>query len=381
VGDPAIDLDEVVRSANTRLADHQKIRAAALWPGAELPRTEGTRKLKRRELKHWLAGEQAGTPRARSAEGGMAAVVERFAPGRTIAPSTTIDELGLSSLERVELMMAIEEAFQVTMDEAKFATAKTIADLEALARPIDAGGDAKASPYTVRAAEPIAFPWWNRTLPARALRRASLPTWILPLARRFVTLEVEGLEHLSETTGPVIFAANHQSHFDAPMILQALPPRWRYRVAPAMAKEFFKPHFYPGQFTRTQWFTNSLNYYLSVLFFNAFPLPQREAGTRQTLRYIGELVGDGYSVLIFPEGRRTDDGSMSRFQAGVGMIAARLNVPVVPVRIDGLDRILHHTWKWPARGTARIAFGRAMLLSGNDYAALAGRIENAVRGL
>ena len=89
------------------------------------------------------------------------------------------------------------------------------------------------------------------------------------------------------------------------MILQALPPRWRYRVAPAMAKEFFKAHFFPEQFGRKAWLTNSANYYLASLFFNAFPLPQRETGTRQTLRYIGELFAAGFSVLIFPEGRRT----------------------------------------------------------------------------
>ena len=103
----------------------------------------------------------------------------------------------------------------------------------------------------------------------------------------------------------MIFASNHQSHMDTPAIMLALPARWRYGVAPAMAKEFFKAHFNPQEFTRKAWFTNSLNYYLSCMFFNAFPLPQREAGTRQTLRYIGEIMADGYSVLIFPEGSGT----------------------------------------------------------------------------
>jgi long-chain acyl-CoA synthetase len=126
---------------------------------------------------------------------------------------------------------------------------------------------------------------------------------------------------------------------------------------------------------------NSLNYYLASLFFNAFPLPQREAGTRQTLRYIGALLSSGFSVLIFPEGKRTDDGSIVRFQPGVGMAAARLQVPVVPVRLEGLDRILHHKWKFPRRGTARVAFGRPMRLDGTDYAALATAVEEAVRRL
>ena len=84
-------------------------------------------------------------------------------------------------------------------------------------------------------------------------------------------------------------------------------------------------------------------------------------------------------MLIFPEGRRTDDGEIGRFQPGVGMIGARLQVPVVPVRLDGLDRILHHTWKFPKRGTARVAFGRPMSLEGTDYADLARQVEEAVR--
>src|SRR5262249_14232360 len=108
-----------------------------------------------------------------------------------------------------------------------------------------------------------------------------------------------GREHLASLEGPVIFAANHQSHMDTPVIMTALPARFRYRMATAMAKEFFKPHFFPDQYSRMEWFTNSLNYYLAALFFNAFPLPQREAGARQTLRYIGDVIGSGCSVLLF----------------------------------------------------------------------------------
>jgi long-chain acyl-CoA synthetase len=377
---PGTSADEVVRTANTALQDHQKIRAAAVWPGDELPRTEGTRKLKRRELRQWLQDASAGAPRATAKHEGprsLASVIERFAPGRAISRETTIDELGLSSLERVELMMALEEAFQVTVDEARFSAATTIGDLEALTRPIDAGGPASV----VSAPEQIAFPSWNRTLPARALRRASLPTWILPLGRIFAPLTVQGLDHLRDLEGPVIFAANHQSHFDTPAILDALPPRWRYRVAPAMAKEFFKAHFYPEQFTRGARFTNSLNYYLASLFFNAFPLPQRETGTRQTLRYIGDLITSGYSVLIFPEGKRTEHGEINEFRPGVAMIASRLEVPVVPVRLEGLDKVLHQKAKFPTRTPARVAFGAPMSLTGNDYAASSALIRAAVEAL
>jgi long-chain acyl-CoA synthetase len=379
--EPGVDLDAIVRAANAQLGDHQKIRAAAVWPGEELPRTEGTRKLKRRELKAWISGERdRDRPQAASSGRTVASVLERFAPGRTLSASTTIDELGLSSLERVELMMALEEAFQVTVDEGRFSAAKTIADLEALTRPLDAAGPAAAVQRSATI-EPIDFPAWNQWLPARALRRASLPTWILPLGRIFARVEARGLNHLEGLQGPVIFAANHQSHFDTPVILDALPPQWRYRVAPAMAKEFFTAHFYPDEFSRSAYVKNSANYYLASLFFNAFPLPQRETGTRQTLRYIGELVSRGTSILIYPEGRRTESGDIGRFQPGVAMIAARLGVPVVPVRLRGVDRILHHTWKFPKRSSAQVSFGAPISLKGNDYAALAADVEAAVRAL
>jgi long-chain acyl-CoA synthetase len=298
-----------------------------------------------------------------------------------VTDATPIDELGLSSLERVELLMTLEDRLQVTIDESAYASARSIGDLRRLAEMprLPEAGPSVGTPAA--AAEPVKFPTWNRRWPARALRRASLPTWILPTARLFARLDVHGLEHLARLEGPVVFAANHQSHMDAPAILSALPPRWRYRVAIAMAKEFFKAHFFPEQAGRRAWFTNSLNYYLAALFFNAFPLPQREAGTRQTLRYVGELASDGLSVLIFPEGKRTERGEINVFRAGIGMIGSKLGLPVVPVRLEGLDRILHQSWKMARPGRARVAFGPPLRLEGDDYPALARIVEDAVRRL
>ena len=215
----------------------------------------------------------------------------------------------------------------------------------------------------------------------RVIRRASLPTWILPLSRIFARVTVTGLEHLHDLKGPVIFAANHQSHFDVPVILDSMPARWRYRTAPAMLKEFFDAHFFPERFTRKQWFTNSLNYYLSSFFFFAFPLTQGSAGTRQTLRYMGELVEEGTSILIFPEGRRGDTDEIQKLQPGVGMIASRLGVPVVPVRVRGLNKVLNRRSRWPTISRASCAFGAPISLTGNDYGALAERVRQALESL
>jgi long-chain acyl-CoA synthetase len=366
-----IDADAVIRDANRRLQDHQRIRAASSWPGSELPHTEGTKKLKRAQIREWVrsGARPVTSPQGDTLEG----LIARFARGRDVSGVTTLEELGLSSLERVELMVALEDRFQTRIDEARFSEAASVGDLKQLVEQPPATED--------QAVEPVTFPSWNRTLPLHVVRRVSQATWILPLARVFARIHVEGLEHLRDLEGPVLFAANHQSHFDVPVILAALPGRWRAQVAPAMLKEFFKAHFYPAEHTWRQWFTNSLNYYLASLFFNAFPIPQREAGARQALKYIGEIAGGGWSILIFPEGVRADTGDIKPFRGGVGMMASRLDLPVVPVRLDGVDRVLHPRWKFPRPGRVRVAFGALMHLRGDDYAALAQQVEHAVRGL
>jgi long-chain acyl-CoA synthetase len=369
--EPGTDPAAVVAAATARLADHQRIRGVSPWTTGPLPRTEGTRKLKRAAIRQWV--DAGAAPEAAPASGdGLQSVLSRFAAGRVVSGDTTLEALGLSSLERVELMVALEDKFQTRIDETRFAGARTLDELKTM---IEAG------PAGATLDEPVDFPRWNRTRLVGWIRRASLATWILPLARLFAWVRVSGLEHLRDLDGPVVFAANHQSHLDVPVILAALPGRWRARTAPAMAKEFFKAHFFPEQYARRQVVTNRLNYYLAAFFFNAFPLPQREAGARQTLRYIGEVTGDGYSVIIFPEGVRSDTGEIKPFRGGIGMIASRLQIPVVPVRLEGVDRVLHTSWRMARPGPCSVAFGPPLHLSGDDYAALAREVEEAVRRL
>jgi long-chain acyl-CoA synthetase len=229
--------------------------------------------------------------------------------------------------------------------------------------------------------EALEFPAWNRSLLAQMVRRLALPGFILPLARIFAWVHVDGRQHLKGLEGPVIFASNHQSYMDTPVIMAALPRRWRYRLAPAMSKEFFAAHFFPEGHPLMLRLATTTAYYLAALLFNAFPLPQREAGARQTLRYMGEIVEDAFSVLIFPEGHHTDTGDIDRFRPGIGMIASRLDVPVVPVRLEGVDRVLHRTWHMARPGHVHVTFGAPMRLLGADYQALATQVEDAVRAL
>jgi long-chain acyl-CoA synthetase len=299
--------------------------------------------------------------------------VARYAGRAALSPTATIDELGLSSLDRVDLMVALEDAYQTRLDEQAFSAVQNVAQLR------DVVEDARRR--AAQPAEAFEFPAWNRSFMARAIRSIGVPSLILPLTRLFAWIRVNGREHLTEIKGPVIFASNHQSFMDTPVIMAALPARWRYRLAPAMAKDFFDAHFFPREHGWRQRIPIGTAYYLAALVFNAFPLPQREAGTRQTLRYMGELIESRFSILIFPEGRHTETGEIGRFLPGVGMIASRLDVPVVPVRLEGLDRVLHSGWHMARPGHVRVTFGAPIHVRGTDYESCAKAIEDAVRAL
>jgi long-chain acyl-CoA synthetase len=365
---PGTEAESVIGEANARLEAHQRVRGYSVWEEPTLPRTSGTNKLKRTAIAEWVAG--AAVPATAKSESSVEEIIRKYAGQRQISAGSSLDDLGLSSLDRIQLLMELEQRTGTQIGEAQFAAAKTVADLVR----VQPGAAAVST-------EPFEFPEWNRTGAARLLRRLVLPYFILPLARLFAWIKVEGLENLRGVEVPVIFASNHQSHFDVPAILWALPQKWRERAAPAMAKEFFQAHFHPAGYPAWKRFTNGLNYVLASLVFNAFPLPQRETGARDALRYAGELANDGYCIVIFPEGKRTETGEVLPFQPGVGMLASRLRIPVVPVRLEGLEKVLHKDARMATPGRAKVKFGAPMVLEGEDYAELARRVEAAVRAL
>ena len=232
-------------------------------------------------------------------------------------------------------MIDLEQHLDTSIDESLLTGARTVSALAEISAPPSASE----------------FPTWNRIWLVRVIRNVALSIVWLPLTRMFAHARISGREHLASLRGPVIFAPNHQSHLDTPLILSALPARYRYRVAVAMWKEYFDAHFSPKRHTRYERFRDSLTYWLVALFFNAFPVPQTEAGARQSLRYIGDLVGENWSILFFPEGERTEAGEIKSFQPGIGLIAGRLGVPVVPIRLRGVEKVLHRHARWPRSGT------------------------------
>jgi long-chain acyl-CoA synthetase len=137
----------------------------------------------------------------------------------------------------------------------------------------------------------------------------------------------------------------------------------------------------PAQMTFAKRCIEKLSYGLVVALFNVFPLPQK-TGFRGSFAFAGDSVDRGYSILVFPEGKRTQDGELSPFRAGIGLLAANLNIPVVPIRIDGLFELKKAGKLFSRPGAVAVTIGPAARFdAGADPLEIARNLEMRMRSL
>jgi len=330
-----------IAGANASLAEYQRVRTWLVWPDLDFPRTPtGKPRLsviaaRAAEILHSgrVGGPEPGGADFRppsSPSGTIEQLLKNFGnserrdarAGRHLA-----EPLNLSSLDRVELLSALEEKFHVELNETDFANAQTVADVErVLAQPA-----ARRSEYT--------YPRWTQRGPARWLRLAVYYALAWPATQILGHPQIVGRENLRALRGPVLLVSNHITRrADIGLILAALPWRFRHRLATAMGGETLEEMRNPPRkwFFARRW-AYQLGYGLATLLFNVFPLPQL-SGFRESFRFAGESVDRGYSVLVFPEGQvnNSEDGRLAPFQGGVGLLAENLGIPIVPMRLDGV---------------------------------------------
>ena len=375
---PDADVASAVARANQRLEPHQRIQDFSVWTADELPRTASTLKVRRGELAAMVRERRSGRAASTDARSGIEKLLERDLS----APSDQVrldEDLGLSSLDRVELLARVEQQTGRRIDEESFAAVRTVADLEAA---LDTAAPTSSRPPATEREESLLRPRWTRSFVLRNARRALLDCLILPLVQRLIEVDVEGLDNLLNLDGPVIFVANHASHFDTAVLYCALSPDLRRRIAPAMSQDYFAAWFRPDRYSRQERRLARSQYLLALSLFNAYPLPQQMAGVRRALEYSGELVQDGYSLLVYPEGTRTTDGRLRPFRPGAALLAQRLEIPLLPVGLDGLFDIYSVHDRLPKKGRVVVRFGSPLTVPrGADPAASALCAEQAVQAL
>ena len=392
--DERANVKAVIERANRTLAEHQRIRHWFVWEEADFPRTATHKVLKREvaavvcerikargensegETRDGAANESGPGLTSHSFIVAEAARLSGSEPSRPDSSANLTADLKLDSLGRVELLSALEDRYQIEIDEAAFTAATTVGDVEKLVR-----GE---TPEESRHAAPYPYPRWSRMAPLRWLRTVLFYTVVLPITRGMSRMRVEGREHLDELTGPALFVANHVTLADHALILAALPVHLRHRLAIAMEGERLRGWLHPPAGTNLLTRLRLLaQYALVTIFFYVFPLPRR-SGFRRSFAYAGACVERGESVLVFPEGERAARGlmRMNHFKTGIGMLAQELGVPVVPVKLRGLYELKRRKQYFASRGQVAVVFGEPVRFDeGVEAAQIAAELERRVARL
>lgn len=364
------DLQAVVEHANQSLADFQRMRLWIKWPHEDFPRTP-TQKPRRNLIAEFAAKQIVpGRITEPQDQSPVRDLIQQIT-GRDLGRANDLSsDLGLSSLDRVELIGALEDRYQVDLSQTRFSAARTVGDIEKMLR-------GQGVPHVE-----YHYPRWVLRWPFTWLRW--LAYWLLmrPAMLLLVWPRIEGRENLEGYTGPMLVICNHIGDVDPGFVLTALPSRFRNRIATATGGEALEQlrmpaadrNFFARIYDRFQWI-------LGVSLLNLFPLP-REAGFRQSFRYAGEAVDRGYSILVFPEGRHTTDGTMNPFRAGIGLLAKNLGIPVLPMKIKGLFEVKQTGKKFAPPGKISVSIGKPIQFPAEcDPARITKELENAVRHL
>lgn len=354
------DLAEAVRHANSSLADHQRITVYKRWPADALPKT-ALMKVKRSEVRKIL--EAAGQPTVDDAASDQNGRVQKLVARICKRSPDSIHEendlwldIGLDSLARVELLGALEVEYGIELTEEDLGSIRTIGELSRLV--------GEPRPYR-RAA---AFPEWPRSGGASFVRSALQSLIVFPLHRLVTTqFAVSGLDRLEGISAPCLFVANHASHVDTLSVLRALPKRLRTRTAVAAAADYF--------------FKTPTVAFLAAVALNLFPF-SRSGNIRESLEHCGDLADEGWCILIYPEGTRSQKGRLLPFKPGIGLLGTGLATPIVPVGVTGGFDILPKGKAWPRRAPVTVTFGEAIHVeTTEDPVKITKQLETAVNDL
>jgi 1-acyl-sn-glycerol-3-phosphate acyltransferase len=158
-------------------------------------------------------------------------------------------------------------------------------------------------------------------------------------------LRIEGERNIPSKP-PFVMVANHASHLDAMVLASCLTWQWRDRIFPIAAGDVF--------------FESTLISMFAANFLNALPMWRKKSAPRSLKELRARLVEEQCIYILFPEGKRSRDGTMSEFKAGIGMMVAEIEVPVVPCHLKGCLAALPAGAKFPRRVPIHLRIAQAV---------------------
>ena len=167
-----------------------------------------------------------------------------------------------------------------------------------------------------------------------------------------------------------VYFANHTSHLDTLVLWAALPSKLRDLTRPAAAKDY--------------WAANKVRFYLATSVFHAVLIERMNVKkSNNPLAAVLEALGDRYSLILFPEGKRNPGPELGEFKSGLYHIArSRPELELVPVYIKNLNRILPKGRHFPVPASTCVTFGAPLEINCNETkAAFLNRAQAAVCSL
>ncbi len=303
---------------------------------SELPKTK-LGKFRRFMLKEFLDGyksEEVVVEEPKYLEYSMLSKYLEGIKGKKISPEAHLElNLGLDSLEFVELTSYLDHTFGITIDEEIFANNFTVKTLAEYIR--DNRGDINEEDTN----------WLDilsskdRTPLKTPLISGNITNFFLhPLLKYFVKLSVKKVDY-TRSKKPIIMVGNHQSFLDGFLLNSILDSETR---------------------KKTYYLAINIHFEGRIKRFAAehgnIILVDQSKNIKDSLKMAANILQRGGNVVIFPEGARTRDGNIGKFKKSFAILAKELNIPVVAFGIKGAFDLMPYGSKMPKKGPVLIEF-------------------------
>jgi long-chain acyl-CoA synthetase len=360
---------QAVIAANTRLAEFQRVRQWRIWPELDLPRTS-TGKIHLRKITTWINAQHTDDRASGVGSDALLALILSITganPEKTGEDARLQEDLHLDSLGRVQLQAELEQKLGLTLSDTMLEQSSTLGELR---RMLGFDGSSEQMAAVDTASVPTdrqhdVYPHWTWSWPSQTIRVAFIECILRPLVWLLAAPLVQYKSQLMADT-PLLLITNHVTTYDVPLVLYALPGPIRRHVAVAMAADVLGN--WRNLLNQGPWILNALGPLtrpLVIGLFNVFSLP-RSAGFRRSFQHAGEALDRGYNVLVFPEGRLSDEGILQPFRPGIGLLVAESKTCVLPIGLVGLGPMKTRRQRWFRSGKLKVVVGSPISFGPED---------------
>ena len=264
-------------------------------------------------------------------------------------------DLAFDSLDKIGLQGFIEQTFGMELPLDRMTTFRNITELAEYVSDYKTRIEFEKTDWHSILQESSA----NVKLPGTSYLGVLITKFCRWAFKHYFNFKMIGRENIP-ANGPFILAANHESYLDGMFVMSAVPNKLiRHTYFVAKEKHVTRP--------ATVYLASKLNVIVLHM-----------SNLKTSIQQLGEVLKRGESIIIFPEGTRTETGKLGEFKKTFAILSVELGVPVIPVTIDGAYEAMPKHQKVPSCGNVSVTIHKPILPAGLDYDQLCDSTKNAV---